>query len=172
MAVKTRPLEGTLKFNPKSLHFEEIGLYLDGHRPKPLAFVSHAHADHFAPHDKIICSKATAYLLEKRFRVNPAQMIGLDWDSPYEINDHTIRLFPAGHIAGSAMILITKDGESLLYTGDFKMRESLTSESPIFPKADILVMETTFGLPHFKFPPAEVIHRELVEFAEASLADG
>ncbi len=171
MLAKSRHLKGTLKFDPKTLHFEEIGLYLDGHRPKPLAFVSHAHADHFAPHEKIICSKATAYLLKKRFRVDPSQMVGLDWDSPYEIDDHTIRLFPAGHIAGSAMILITKDGESLLYTGDFKMRESLTSESPIFPKADILVMETTFGLPHFKFPPAEVIHRELVEFAEASLAD-
>ncbi len=163
--------KGKLKFDPKSLHFEEIGLYLDGHRPKSLAFVSHAHADHFAPHDKIICSKGTAYLLEKRFRVDPAQLIGLDWDSPYQIDDHTIRLFPAGHIAGSAMILITKDDESLLYTGDFKTRQSLTAEPPIFPKADILVMESTFGLPHFEFPSAEVIHRELVEFAEAALAD-
>jgi len=166
-----RKLKGILQFNPKTLFFEEIGLYLDGHYGKPLAFVSHAHADHFAPHDMIICSKATGYLLEKRFRVSPASIISLDWDTPYDIDDHTIRLFPAGHIAGSAMILITKDGESLLYTGDFKTRESLTSESPVFPKADILIMESTFGLPHYVFPSAEKINQELVEFAEAALAD-
>lgn len=161
-----------LLFNPKSLHFPEIGLHLDGRRPQALAFISHAHADHFARHEKIICSVGTAHFLEKRFGVKPETIQALEWNTPLEIDGHTIRLFPAGHIAGSAMIHITNGSQSLLYTGDFKMRESLTSEKAIFPEADILVMETTFGLPKYVFPPQREIQQQLIEFTEAALADG
>jgi DNA ligase-1 len=81
-------------------------------------------------------------------------------------------LYPAGHITGSAMIRIEHEGSSLLYTGDFKTRSSRTAETPDFPRADTLVMETTFGLPRFVFPPAEEIERDLVGFARETLDDG
>ncbi len=161
-----------LQFHPKSLYFPEIDLHLDGRYPKKRAFVSHAHADHFAPHDNLICSKATAYLLGKRFRVKPENLTALDWDTPFELNGHSLRLFPAGHIAGSAMIHISKNDHSLLYTGDFKTRPSLSSEKPVFPQADILVMESTFGRPEYVFPPTEEIHRQVVDFTRSALDDG
>jgi len=165
--MSTRPLA----FNPKNLYFSEIDLHLDGHYPQPFAFISHAHADHVSRHEKIICSKPTAALLIKRFSIDPDKIQALDWDTPHKISDHTIRLYPAGHIAGSAMIHISNGSQSLLYTGDFKMRPSYTSEDPIFPQADILVMESTFGLPKYSFPPTEEIHKQLIEFTQSALAD-
>jgi len=160
-----------LKFDAKNLYFKDIGLHLDSSFPQALAFVSHAHSDHFAPHQHIICSKPTAILLEERFRVDPEKIVALGWQTEHRMGSYTLKLYPAGHIAGSAMILISKENTSLLYTGDFKMRKSLTAEAPVFPKADILVMESTFGLPRYQFPPSEQIYQDLIQFTEDTLAD-
>ncbi len=53
------------------------------------------------------------------------------------------------------MIHLTRlaDGASLLYTGDFKLRPSLTAEPARPLPADTVIMECTFGRPHFCFPP-------------------
>ncbi len=160
-----------LNFDPRSLHFPDLGLRLDPHRPAPFAFVSHGHADHFARHDRILCSKGTGHILIKRYGIKASSIEVLDWGEEKKINDHIITLHPAGHITGSAMIRIERAGQSLLYTGDFKTRSSRTAESPEFPKSDILIMETTFGKPHFVFPPTSAIESEVVRFARETIAD-
>ncbi len=161
-----------LNFDPKSLHFPDLGLRLDPHRPSPFAFVSHGHADHFARHQKILCSKNTGHILRKRYGIKASAIETLDWAEEKVINDHLITLHPAGHITGSAMIRIEHQGHSLLYTGDFKTRPSRTAENPEFPKSDILIMETTFGRPNFIFPPTKEIEKSLVRFAQETLDDG
>lgn len=158
-----------LNFESKTLHFPKLGLHLDPSRPCPFAFVSHGHADHFARHERILCSEGTGHLLVKRYGVAPESIRTMNWEETVEIAGHQIRLYPAGHITGSAMIRIEHEGHSLLYTGDFKTRESFTAERPVFPEADILVMETTFGKPHFVFPDPAVVHAEIVSFAQAAL---
>jgi len=64
---------------------------------------------------------------------------------------------PAGHILGSAMLRVARqsDGATLLYTGDYKLRQGLTAQRAELLPADTLIMETTFGLPQFCFPPIE-----------------
>ena len=43
--------ESAISFSYKSaVYLDEIDLWLDPHRPKPFALVSHAHADHVAAH--------------------------------------------------------------------------------------------------------------------------
>ena len=37
---------------------------------------------------------------------------------------------------------------------------------------DLLVMETTFGRPHYQFPPVAEVMRDIVRFCEQALADG
>ena len=64
---------------------------------------------------------------------------------------------PAGHILGSAMAFIEWRDETLLYTGDFKLRPSLAAEKPEARHADWLIMETTFGLPCYQFPPETTV---------------
>lgn len=147
-------------------------MWLDPHRPVPFAFVSHGHADHFARHERVLCSVGTGHILVKRYGLKQGAIETLDWGEEKWIGDHLVTLHPAGHITGSAMIRIEQDGESLLYTGDFKTRPSRTAETPQFPKADILVMETTFGRPGFVFPPSDEVEEEVIRFARETLEDG
>lgn len=144
----------------------ELGMALDGHRPCEWSFVSHAHADHVARHEKILCSERTGLLLRKRFGIGKDRIETLTWSEVKEVNGYEIRLFPAGHIFGSAMILLTRlsDKQTLLYTGDFKTRKSRTAEAPVFPKADTMIMETTYGLPKYVFPAVEETEREIKQF--------
>lgn len=157
-----------------ALHLPELDLFLDPHRSNPFAYISHAHADHFARHDRILCSRATGHLLHKRFRVAASRIETLDFNQPHPIDGFEIRLLPAGHIFGSAMIHLTRvsDGATLLYTGDYKLRPSLTSEPTQLLPADILIMETTFGKPNFVFPEREQIVSEILHFVRTALDDG
>jgi Cft2 family RNA processing exonuclease len=84
-----------------------------------------------------------------------------------------ITLFPAGHVLGSAQCLLNGDGNgSLLYTGDFQLRPGIAAESCATPHADVLIMETTFGLPRYVFPPTAQVFAAIEDFCQSALADG
>ncbi len=121
--------------------------WLDAHRKVPFSFVSHGHSDHIRNHEKILATKPTIRFHAMRGKYGEA--VALDYGQVYEYEDMRIRLYPAGHILGSAMIWIERDGQSLLYTGDFKLRQSHTSEQIEIPHADILIMESTYGDPSY-----------------------
>ena len=75
-----------------------------------------------------------------------------------------LKLTPAGHILGSAMAWVERTRPtrtSLLYTGDFKLREGGSSEVCRPLKADVLVMETTYGLPRYIFPPSKKVMEDI-----------
>jgi Cft2 family RNA processing exonuclease len=79
---------------------------------------------------------------------------------------------PAGHCFGSAMLLAEDNGESLLYTGDFKLDASATAEPAELPHADILVMESTFGLPRYRMPARDEVIADLLRIVTRALAAG
>jgi DNA ligase-1 len=80
-----------------------------------------------------------------------------------------ITLTPAGHIFGSAMSLIEAGGESLLYTGDFKLRKGLSAEPCQPVAADTLIMETTYGQPKYRFPPTDEVIQGIIRFCREAL---
>ena len=157
----------------RGLYLPEADLWLDPRDPKPRAFVSHAHADHFARHEEVICSETTATLLRSRFRVAENRLHAASFHVPIVRDGFRIRLLPAGHIPGSAMLHITRtaDNASLLYTGDFKTRRSRTSESVNFLTADTLILETTFALPGYEFPNTMEVDAEVLRFVGDAIAD-
>ena len=116
--------------------------------------VSHAHADHTfrTTPDTVVCSAETAALVEARTGTSvPAFREGTD----------EVTLYPAGHVVGSRAALVEADGTDspdgtarrYLYTGDFSVRDRLYLEGFDPVDADVLVMETTYGDPTYRFPP-------------------
>jgi DNA ligase 1 len=158
----------------RGLHLPEIDFWLDPWDAKESAFVSHAHADHFSRHEKALCSTLTARLLRARFNMAETRLEAFEFGEMIERDGFRLRMLPAGHIAGSAMLHVTrkKDGATLLYTGDFKVRRGRATQAVNFINADTLIMETTFGLPHMVFPGQMEVEASVLRFVNEALADG
>jgi Cft2 family RNA processing exonuclease len=167
-----------LHFTRAGIHLPQLGLWLDARKRQrngERVFVSHAHADHIAAHDHVLVSAATALFMRSRLpgrRTENHLEFGQRIELAHGNRSFHLTLLPAGHILGSAMALIETEGESLLYTGDFKLRESLAAEPCVVPRADVLIMETTFGRPHYRFPAAAGVRAELIQFCHAARAEG
>lgn len=156
------------------LYFPDLGISLDGYHPKAeLTFVSHAHADHIPRNKKTIAyaTEPTLDLIKLRgFNGrSKALRLGETFDTP----KCSIKLYPAGHILGSAMILIQSQDGDLLYTGDYRTPPSLATEGFEAPDhVDYLITEATFGLPIYKWRSNDHLADEVRDFAMRSINDG
>jgi len=150
------------------------GLALDPHGRAESAFVSHAHSDHIGRHAVTFCTPLTSQLMAMRQGKHRGEVITLEFDEPHVWREHTLRLLPAGHIIGSAMLHLTRhsDGATLLYTGDYKLRAGLSTPQARLLQADTLIMETTFGLPRYVFPPLNELVDQLQAFTRDALDAG
>jgi Cft2 family RNA processing exonuclease len=155
------------------IHLPQVGWWLDPHRPVDRAFVSHAHFDHMGAHKEVLCTPDTARLMRARLpRRRIMHEIPFGQTRPLG-QDCEITLLEAGHIRGSAQCLLRhRDLGTLLYTGDFKLRHGLTTGPCATPQADVLIMETTFGRPHYVMPPTEKTVADIVAFCRQCLDEG
>ncbi|MCB1276345.1 MBL fold metallo-hydrolase RNA specificity domain-containing protein [Prosthecobacter sp.] len=161
--------------HPRGIYLPEADLWLDPHHGKARAFVSHAHSDHVARHGLTICSEITHQLMVVRKSVKKSgTVVTPKLREVFEWEGWELRLLPAGHITGSAMLHLTRkaDGATLLYTGDYKLRQGLSAERCELMQADTLIMETTFGLPKYRFPPAENVIGQMLAFVRETLEAG
>src|SRR6201981_3500712 len=155
----------------RGIFLPKLDVWLDPWDEQQTTFVSHDHSDHIAHHCEIILSENPPRLMAARL---PGQRIEhqLPFHSEIDFRNAVICPLPAGHILGSAQIYIETEGESLLYTGDFKLRPGKSSEAAEWRPADTLIMETTYGLPKYQFPPTEEVIADLIRFCVHSLEDG
>ncbi len=128
--------------------------YIDPLYPVRDALVSHAHADHASPgHQHIYCTESTAAFMGVRYpKQAKSSYLIKNFDQEFEINSVKITLFPAGHILGSAQILMVYRGVRYLYTGDYKLQFDPTCEPIQIVEADVLITETTFANPDTQHP--------------------
>lgn len=149
-----------------------VGLWLDPRRRQDFAFVSHAHSDHTGYHKRIICTPATARLTAARTGIGPEVFETMEFGERRDLGHGAVTLIPAGHVLGSAQLFLESEEGTLLYTGDFKRRAGLSSEPVEALSAETLIMETTYGLPRYRFPAAENVVADLVKFCFETLEEG
>lgn len=150
-------LEDFIIKSPEGLFCKYGDFYLDPQLPVKNAVVSHAHGDHARPGNLVIyCTSFTQKIMALRFKKNAGgQFILQDYKSEFTINGVKISFYPAGHILGSAMILMTYNNVKYLYTGDYKLQEDITCEPLELPEAEVLITETTFAKPEVQHPSVE-----------------
>jgi putative mRNA 3-end processing factor len=92
----------------------------------------------------------------------------LPYGDTLRLADARISFHSAGHVLGSAQILIEAAGERWLISGDYK-RDADPSCAPFTPvRADVLISEATFGLPIYQWQPGSVVAREILHWWQAA----
>jgi Cft2 family RNA processing exonuclease len=153
------------------LYLPAVDLWLDPACSRQSAFVSHAHGDHVrSRHGSVLCTPATAGLI--RLRMRRFHATTLEFNQKIQRKGYTIRLIPAGHILGSAQLVVESPGWRFVYTGDFKLTQSLTCPPAEVIPADCLLMESTFAEASYRFPPVARLRERIVAFATGALAKG
>jgi len=117
---------------------------------------SHAHMDHaFQGDGEVVCSDLTQKLLESRL------------GKELVLSKHPdIELIDSGHILGSSAALIKSDGKKILYTGDVSTRDRAYIKGFEPVEADILITESTYGIPAYSFPSQTQIENNIKTWIE------
>lgn len=89
--------------------------------------------------------------------------ISLDFRKKQTIGDIEFQLLDAGHIPGSAQILIESDGKRLLYTGDYNTVDTrlLRGADKDYGELDAVIIESTYA--DEDHPDRKTLEKELVE---------
>ena len=92
----------------KHLQIVPINTFIDPIFPVENAIITHAHADHAKPgHKNVLATKHTIKIMKIRYGENCANNFQeLSFNSPLNINGVKVTFFPAGHILGSAQVLL------------------------------------------------------------------
>ncbi len=158
-------------YDVRGVKLKHTPFWIDAHRKTPFSFISHGHSDHLKNHDKVLGTPATLRFHD--MRAKQKETISLDYGELFELDNSKITLYSAGHVLGSAMIKVEYQGQSLLYSGDFKVQENETCEPIQIPQADILIMESTFGRPEYVNPHSrEKLVDDIMDFIDDCLLKG
>ena len=149
------------------------GVSLPGHRlwldplvVRSFAFISHAHTDHARRHKEALLTPQTLALIAESRRPRGWRMLG--YGERLRRGGATVTLHSAGHMLGSAQLHFEDEGWSVLYTGDIKLRQPGRIETFI-PKADVLILESTYGRPHFRFADPDSVVESIAMWCRRAL---
>jgi len=137
--------------HPHGIHLPVADAWIDPSIPVARALVTHGHADHArGGHGAVLATPATLDIMAARYGPQNGQPIG--YGETIRVGDVSVRFVPAGHVLGSAQIVLEHGGERVVVSGDYKRRPDPTC-APFEPvPCDIFVTEATFALPVFRHP--------------------
>lgn len=133
--------------------------------PDCVNLISHAHFDHVPSSFKsqsIMCSDITNAIIESRAGIRIDGRLG---------SHDCVEMLDSGHVPGSSMFLIKGD-RRILYTGDFNTVKKYFTEGARPVKADVLIMESTFGREKYVFPPYREIIGSMRDWVEENISRG
>lgn len=143
--------------------------WIDPARPVARALVTHGHADHArGGHGQIFATSETLAIMAVRYGVSEGGQPA-PYREPMDIGGGVTATFlPAGHVLGSAQILLEHAGERIIVTGDYKRSPDPTCKPFSVTPCDLFITEATFGLPVFRHPPIAGEIAKLLQAREAN----
>ena len=161
---------------------------IDPWRPAPLAIITHAHADHaYRGSEKYLCSSPGAGVLQTRMGKD-AVIEGHAYGKPFTIEGEggsvEVTFFPAGHVLGSAQVRLrvlesdaAADDRTWVVTGDCNFSSREADPNPTCARfepvaCDVLLIESTFGLPIYRWPEPRDEFEKMNAWWRANAANG
>jgi putative mRNA 3-end processing factor len=143
-----------LKAEPHGLHVIPADAWIDPSLPVPCALVTHGHADHArGGHGATFATPETLAIMHLRYNTHAGARPVAYGETVRLAGGVDATFIPAGHVLGSAQILLEHAGERVVITGDYKRRHDPTCPPFEVTPCDVFITEATFGLPLFRHPP-------------------
>ena len=160
-----------LEFRPEGIYCSQGDFYIDPWRPVDKALITHGHADHARfGSKKYLCTDIAAPVI--RHRLGNVAIETIPYEKELSLNGVNVSFYPAGHVPGSAQILIEIKGERWVVSGDYKVVDDGLS-TPFTPiKCHSFISECTFGLPAFNWLPQEQVFKEINSWWHQCISDG
>jgi putative mRNA 3-end processing factor len=155
----------------EGIYIPSADAWIDPSTPQERALVTHGHADHArGGHGAVLATRETLAIMGVRYGPQHGQPVV--YGETVTLGDVTARFVPAGHVLGSAQIVLehaNSNGlERIVVSGDYKRRADPTC-APFEPvPCDIFVTEATFGLPVFRHPDTGAEVDRLLESLHAN----
>ena len=149
-----------LRPDAKGLYCIPGKFHVDPHSPVERAIITHGHSDHArSGHTKVLGTPETLEIMKIRLGPNGfGSTQTLRYGESLTVGDVVLRLIPAGHILGSAQVVIEYQGQKVVVSGDYKRSRDPTCRSFELEICDLFITEATFALPVFRHEPD---HREM-----------
>src|SRR6476620_10752005 len=141
-----------IESHPEGIYVRTADAWIDPSQPKAKALVTHGHSDHArGGHSAVLAPPETLAIMECRYGPQSGgQAIG--YGESIRVGDVDVSFVPAGHVLGSAQIVLEHKGEKVVVSGDYKRRPDPTCPGFVPVPCDIFITEATFGLPVFRHP--------------------
>lgn len=169
-----KTINNFLSYSSTGLYCAAGDFYIDPRKAVHKAIISHAHGDHATPNSATIyCTPSTKQIMGRRYKNSlRSRFIEVGYREPFQLNDMKITFYPAGHILGSAQIMMEYEGVRYLYTGDFKLQQDTSCEPLEFVETDYLITETTFANPDYQHPDPQSEIEKLNEITGQNILIG
>lgn len=143
-----------LQLRPEGLRVDPGDFFIDPHRPVAQAVISHGHSDHARPgHGTVWATPSTLDIMRLRYGEAAGKVHhALNYGEPKDFGPVRVTLVPAGHVLGSAQIVLEYGNTRAVYSGDYKRRADSTCAPFTVMPCDLFITEATFGLPVFVHP--------------------
>ncbi|WP_342658097.1 ligase-associated DNA damage response exonuclease [Sphingomonas sp. NY01] len=137
--------------HPHGIYVRPADAWVDPSEPVPRALVTHGHADHArGGHQTVWATPETLAIMACRY--GPQNGMPVAYGEAIRLGEVEVGYVPAGHVLGSAQIVLDYRGERVVVSGDYKRRLDPTC-APFEPvSCDVFVTEATFALPVFRHP--------------------
>lgn len=146
--------EKWIETHEQGLYCKALDAYIDPLEPVHRAIITHGHADHArAGHAEVFATPETMAIMRIRYgeEHSPIQH-ELEYGKSYQLAAGEFRFAPAGHILGSAQVVIDAYQHRLVVSGDYKRSYDPTCPAFEVIPCDVFISEATFALPVFKHP--------------------
>lgn len=141
----------------RGLYCEPGDFYVDPHLTVDRAIITHGHGDHARPgHRAVLATPETVDIMKVRYGPDCAGTFqAAAFGEAINLNGVSVRLVPAGHILGSAQVVIEWGGKRAVVSGDYKRARDPTCAPFELQTCDVFITEATFALPVFRHEPAD-----------------
>jgi putative mRNA 3-end processing factor len=155
--IATTSLHHWLKPTPKGLYCEPGDFVIDPVAPVDRAVITHGHADHARANNRhVLATPETLAIMKRRLgEAAGGTLQALGCGHALALGGVALTLIPAGHVLGSAQVVLEHQGCRVVVSGDYKRRPDPTCAAFELARCDLFVTEATFGLPVFRHPPDE-----------------